>query len=195
MDSDEDEEAQQSGMNSKSECELQDCLELYQAAQDSLSPRRDSSRHRANSPASPGTHCMILRMFYHCINNKSRMCLGDLTFHSSHRYVQKQMRDMNCSYHGPTFPLTSPLHPWHSTRSRDDKSSEDNVCTHRRTTSHRYCSVFGDPHLVSFDDTHQTCKVIGAFPMIDNEYLSVQITSEAVNSEGASAVTKVFYTQ
>ncbi|KAF7644580.1 hypothetical protein LDENG_00219670, partial [Lucifuga dentata] len=40
-----------------------------------------------------------------------------------------------------------------------------------------HCSVFGDPHVRTFNNEFQTCAVQGAWPLIDNEYLYIQATS------------------
>jgi len=93
-------------------CDLQDCLELYQAAQDSLQLRHDvprslqRGRHTQQSSSSSGgrsfrTHCQALRTFYRCIQNMSQSCLGNLYFHSSRRVAEKQMKSLNCSPDGP----------------------------------------------------------------------------------------------
>lgn len=41
----------------------------------------------------------------------------------------------------------------------------------------RLCALFGDPHLKTFTEERQTCVVQGAWPLIDNEYFSVQVTN------------------
>jgi len=50
--------------------------------------------------------------------------------------------------------------------------------------------VFGDPHLWTFDGTHHTCRMNGAWPLVNNDYFSVQVTSETLPG-GGSAVAKV----
>lgn len=45
---------------------------------------------------------------------------------------------------------------------------------------HAHCALFGDPHLIRYDGRFQTCVVEGAWPLVDNEYLAVQVTSEKV---------------
>lgn len=56
----------------------------------------------------------------------------------------------------------------------------------------RHCSFFGDPHLVTFNGQFQTCKVNGAWPLIDNSYLAVSVTNEAVvPGSPATATTKI----
>jgi len=184
---------------SESLCDLHDCLELYQAAQDSLRLRYDlpRPRHRAGDrraqSASGGrnfrAHCEALRTFYLCIQNMSLSCLGNLYFHSSHRVAEKQMKSLNCSLDGPVFrrPVAIPRPGGQSPQSRVPNSA----CFYKGPEDHQYCSVFGDPHLWTFDGTRHTCRMTGAWPLVDNEYLSVQVTSETLPG-GGSAVAKVF---
>lgn len=96
------------------------------------------------------------------------------------------MRDSNCSQRGPVFRPPVAIPP---ITGGFPMPSEG--CTYRKEIGHQFCTVFGDPHVRTFDGTHQTCRVIGAFPMLDNEYLSIQVTSEAINNAGASAIAKV----
>ena len=190
---DDDDDGPASSQNS--DCELQDCLELYQAAQDSMQTRHEGSpsRHHSGSTAADSrtARCTVLRTFFSCIRNMSRSCLGDLTFHSSHRVVQKQMRDLNCSQRGPVFRPPVAIPPVAGGFQGSSDGHGNSMCIHRKAASHQFCTVFGDPHLKTFDGTHQTCRIIGAFPMFDNEFLSIQVTSESINKAGASAIAKV----
>lgn len=55
-----------------------------------------------------------------------------------------------------------------------------------------FCGLFGDPHLRTFKDSFQTCKVEGAWPLIDNDYLSVQVTNvPVVTGSSATATNKI----
>jgi len=182
---------------SDSLCDLQDCLELYQAAQDSLQLRYDVPRsrqrggdRRAQSSNSRSTraHCQALRTFYLCIQNMSQSCLGNLYYHSSRRVAEKQMKSFNCSLGGPVFrpPVAIPRPGGHFPQSPAPSAA----CDYKGPQDHKYCFVFGDPHLWTFDGTHHTCRMNGAWPLVDNDYLSVQVTSETL-SGGGSAVAKV----
>lgn len=65
-------------------------------------------------------------------------------------------------------------------------------CTYRGRPEVTHCSFYGDPHLVTFNGDFQTCKVAGAWPLIDNAYLAVSVTNEAVvPGSAATATTKV----
>jgi hypothetical protein len=46
--------------------------------------------------------------------------------------------------------------------------------------SYRHCGLFGDPHLRTFNNEFQTCRVQGAWPMVDNDYVTVQVTNDPV---------------
>lgn len=37
------------------------------------------------------------------------------------------------------------------------------------------CSLFGDPHIRSFDNKFQTCMILGAWPMVDHPLFAVQV--------------------
>lgn len=54
----------------------------------------------------------------------------------------------------------------------------------------RYCSLFGSRHLRTFDGRFQTCANEGAYPVVDNQYLLIQITHSNLAS-AENAITKV----
>ena len=63
---------------------------------------------------------------------------------------------------------------------------------HRGERKFKHCGLFGDPHLRTFSDEFQTCKVEGAWPLIDNDYLVVQVTNAiVVHKSSATATSKV----
>ncbi|EHB06696.1 Hemojuvelin [Heterocephalus glaber] len=59
---------------------------------------------------------------------------------------------------------------------------------HGRSPGFLHCASFGDPHVRSFHHHFHTCRVQGAWPLLDNDFLFVQATSSPVAS-GANATT------
>ncbi|KAB1260982.1 Hemojuvelin [Camelus dromedarius] len=59
---------------------------------------------------------------------------------------------------------------------------------HGRPPGFLHCASFGDPHVRSFHHHFHTCRVQGAWPLLDNDFLFVQATSSPVAS-GANATT------
>lgn len=54
----------------------------------------------------------------------------------------------------------------------------------------RHCSLYGDPHLRTFEGELQTCRAIGAWPLVDNAYVVVQVTNSPVGKR-ATVLSKV----
>ncbi|KAG0432910.1 hypothetical protein HPB47_020400 [Ixodes persulcatus] len=52
------------------------------------------------------------------------------------------------------------------------------------------CGLYGDPHLQTFGGKLQTCRAVGAWPMVDNAYLAVQVTNSHAGAT-ATVVSKV----
>lgn len=113
------------------------------------------------------------------------------------------MSQHNCSKEGPTSqprartplpPLPPPLLP-----DSQERSDGPEVCHYERSLprntaapNYTHCGFFGDPHLRTFGDDFQTCKVEGAWPLIHNKYLSVQVTNTpVVPGSLATATSKV----
>ena len=108
--------------------------------------------------------------------------MGNLNFHSAKKGIEKQMKQLNCSTRGDVFePSNRPI--------------RINVCSYKGKQAHRHCGLFGDPHLRTFYDEFQTCKVQGAWPLVDNDYLTVMVTNDPVGMwDGhATATSKVMY--
>jgi len=58
---------------------------------------------------------------------------------------------------------------------------------------HKFCGLFGDPHLRTFGGKYQTCRIHGASQVIENAFFGIMVTNDAVfNSTIATVPTKVF---
>jgi len=98
------------------------------------------------------------------------------------------MKSLNCSLDGPVFrpAVAIPRPVGHFPQT----PAPNSACMYKGPQDHEYCFVFGDPHLWTFDGTHHTCRMNGAWPLVNNDYFSVQVTSETLPG-GGSAVAKV----
>ncbi|NXG74542.1 RGMB protein, partial [Baryphthengus martii] len=136
--------------------------------------------------------CKALRAYFACTYRNSKVCRGNLVYHSAVLGISDLMSQRNCSKDGPTAP-TSPdvTHdPCNYSGHIEAKEHQDGEKT--PTTTYLFCGLFGDPHLRTFKDHFQTCKVEGAWPLIDNIYLSVQVTNmRVVPGFSATATNKI----
>ena len=95
----------------------------------------------------------------------------------------------NCSKDGPTSPpRPRPPAPDHQSFPASEMCDYEKTfrSKHGRPPRYRHCAAFGDPHVRTFHDDFHTCRVEGAWPLLDNEYLFVQATSAPV-AEGSNA--------
>ncbi|XP_018417693.1 PREDICTED: RGM domain family member B [Nanorana parkeri] len=135
--------------------------------------------------------CKALRAYAGCTHRTSKACRGNLVYHSAVLGISDLMSQRNCSKDGPT--------------SSTNPDFSNDVCNfHTRAgvrelrageqtqPNYLFCGLFGDPHLRTFKDHFQTCKVEGAWPLIDNNYLSVQVTNvPVVPGSSATATNKI----
>lgn len=57
---------------------------------------------------------------------------------------------------------------------------------------HRFCGLFGDPHLRTYDGKYQTCRIRGAWQVVDNPFFGIMATNAPVyNSTANTAPNKV----
>ncbi|XP_063781797.1 repulsive guidance molecule A isoform X2 [Pseudophryne corroboree] len=155
-----------------------------------------SSSHHHTGLEDSVEFCTALRTYAHCTRRTARFCRGDLAYHSAVHGIDDLMSQHNCSKDGPTSqPRVRTPPPWDS----QERSDSPEICHyeknfHRNTATPNYthCGLFGDPHLRTFMDTFQTCKIQGAWPLIDNNYLNVQVTNSPVHlGSTATATTKI----
>ncbi|KAL8177853.1 UNVERIFIED_CONTAM: hypothetical protein K2H54_021833 [Gekko kuhli] len=157
-------------------CRIQRCNADYVAA---TSPATEETLHT--------DYCMALRAYSLCTRKMARLCRGDLVYHSAVFRIKELFGQHNCSSDGPTSSSRVP-------GAADPLLSD--LCSYRARSGFQarfaHCGLFGDPHLRTFKDEFQTCKVEGAWPLIDNQYLSVQVTNVPVGlGSGATATSKI----
>lgn len=158
-----------------------------------------SATSGSHAPASDDTpeFCAALRSYALCTRRTARTCRGDLAYHSAVHGIEDLMSQHNCSKDGPTSqPRLRTLPPAGDSQERSDSPEichyEKSFHKHSATPNYTHCGLFGDPHLRTFTDRFQTCKVQGAWPLIDNNYLNVQVTNTPVlPGSAATATSKV----
>ncbi|KAG8456347.1 hypothetical protein GDO86_002216 [Hymenochirus boettgeri] len=101
------------------------------------------------------------------------------------------MSQRNCSKDGPT-SSTNPEFTLDSCNYHSRATERVLRAGEQTQPNYLFCGLFGDPHLRTFQDHFQTCKVEGAWPLIDNNYLSVQVTNvPVVPGSSATATNKI----
>lgn len=135
-------------------------------------------------------YCIALRAYAQCTRRQARGCRGNLVYHSAVFRIKELFSQHNCSSDGPTSSARA------ASTSRPIVSElcdyESRALASGQQKKYAHCGLFGDPHLRTFRDEFQTCKVEGAWPLIDNRYLSVQVTNvPVVLGSSATATSKV----
>lgn len=166
------------------QCRIQKCTTDFVSLTSHLTPALDGFDVE---------FCKALRSYSACTQRTAKSCRGNLVFHSAVLGISDLMTQRNCSRDGPT----SSTHPEMQSEPCNYHSRTQHALTHPHTHTHTppgylFCGLFGDPHLRTFKDSFQTCKVEGAWPLIDNDYLSVQVTNvPVVTGSSATATNKV----
>ncbi|XP_004619275.2 hemojuvelin [Sorex araneus] len=176
------------------QCKILRCNAEYVAS--TLSLRGAGAAGGAAGPGA-GALCRALRSYALCTRRTARTCRGDLAFHSAVHGIEDLMIQHNCSRQGPTAPppprgpalpgagALRPVGP----AAPDPCDYEGQFARlHGRAPGFLHCASFGDPHVRSFHHHFHTCRVQGAWPLLDNDFLSVQATSSPV-ARGANATT------
>ncbi|KAK2845209.1 hypothetical protein Q5P01_011868 [Channa striata] len=120
-------------------------------------------------------YCSALRSYAMCTKRMARVCRGDLAYHSAVQGIEDLLIQHSCPRVGPT---SQPRPLPQGTLSGDACLYERSFFSREgRAPEYLHCSVFGDPHIRTFNHNFQTCAVQGAWPLVDNEYLYIQATS------------------
>ncbi|KAM4600508.1 hemojuvelin [Polymixia lowei] len=135
-------------------------------------------------------YCSALRSYATCTKRTARACRGDLAYHSAVQGIEDLLIQHRCPRAGPTAqPRPLPQGPMSGEACVYEKGFRSRE---GRVPEYVHCGVFGDPHIRTFNNEFQTCAVQGAWPLIDNEYLYVQVTSTPMRGAAyATALTKI----
>ncbi|XP_077318466.1 repulsive guidance molecule B isoform X1 [Lithobates pipiens] len=135
--------------------------------------------------------CKALRAYAGCTHRTSKACRGNLVYHSAVLGISDLMSQRNCSKDGPT-SSTNPEFANDLCNFHSRVTAQELRAGEPTQPNYLFCGLFGDPHLRTFKDHFQTCKVEGAWPLIDNNYLSVQVTNvPVVTGSSATATNKI----
>ncbi|CAL9696361.1 unnamed protein product [Knipowitschia caucasica] len=168
------------------QCRIQRCNTEYVASTSASSGLQEEVAHDVD-------YCIALRAYALCTRRQARSCRGDLVYHSAVFRIKELFSQFNCSSDGPTSSAKAPS---------TSKPAVSEQCNYEKRVlqsgaaaqqkKYAHCGLFGDPHLRTFRDEFQTCKVEGAWPLIDNRYLSVQVTNvPVVLGSSATATSKI----
>ncbi|XP_077378808.1 repulsive guidance molecule B [Festucalex cinctus] len=172
------------------QCRIQKCTTDFVSLTSHLTPAVDDFHVE---------FCKALRAYSACTQRTAKSCRGNLVFHSAVLGISDLMSQRNCSRDGPTSPTHPEVHHepcnYYSRTQHAHAHSHEHAHSHGHTHTRPgflFCGLFGDPHLRTFKDNFQTCKVEGAWPLIDNDYLSVQVTNvPVVSGSSATATNKI----
>lgn len=119
--------------------------------------------------------CDNVAEFRACLSQLAKKCSYDLTY----RAVQASLSQLNCSDAAATeTPKRRPTKETCLWRSGEPKEEW------------RQCILYGDTHLRTFGGELQTCRAMGARPLVDNAYLTVQVTNSPIGDK-ATVLSKV----
>lgn len=166
--------------------ETQNCMQVlndrctmpYRRTVDAVDPRNNQEM------------CTALAIYLRCVEdvkNTVKSCNSNLYYHTISTLIPRLMKDRNCG----NISLSTNETALRSTKSPATPATKRPGCLNftfehlkpskeqiRQNPHHfRLCALFGDPHLKTFTEERQTCVVQGAWPLIDNEYFSVQVTN------------------
>ncbi|XP_061593700.1 RGM domain family, member D isoform X2 [Cololabis saira] len=168
------------------QCRIQRCNAEYVASTSPASGLQEDVAQDVD-------YCIALRAYALCTRRQARSCRGDLVYHSAVFRIKELFSQHNCSSDGPTSSAKVPSTARPAVSELCDYETRilsSGLAGQQKKYAH--CGLFGDPHLRTFRDEFQTCKVEGAWPLIDNRFLSVQVTNvPVVLGSSATATSKI----
>ncbi|KAK7115524.1 hypothetical protein V1264_001373 [Littorina saxatilis] len=179
-------------LQQKSSCQIDQCYDQYKDALELVGGVGDVNPlggggggvGEVSDSGDNEARCVALRTYWSCIKstkNSSRGCQGNIHYYSVRNVLRNQMKQYNCTMHGPTVdPSSTSSSSSLSKQVPPPPRQVPDHCQYHGKKVFQHCGLFGDPHLRTFDNQFQTCKVKGAWPLVNNEYLIVQVTNDPV---------------
>lgn len=166
------------------------CTTPYQRTVEAIE-RRDPT----DNPA----FCTALAIYLRCfkdVKKNVKSCSSNLYFHTISTLIPRLMKDRDCGN------VSLPINKTVLTTTSSPVTSQPACLNflHEQITplrkeikqdryQYRLCALFGDPHLKTFTEERQTCVVKGAWPLIENEYFSVQVSNVPLVSGSSATAT------
>ncbi|XP_076044473.1 repulsive guidance molecule A-like isoform X2 [Oratosquilla oratoria] len=133
-------------------------------------------------------YCLALHKYKECLTELKRHCFSVLSYRAGLQISETKYSEYNCEEvlkngEGPSASLAS---------SSNSPAFDPSICSYNGSPAVSHCWLFGDPHLRTFKGEVMTCRVKGAWPLVDNNHIAIQVTNEAVPPQMiATATTKV----
>ena len=140
--------------------------------------------------------CRVAKKLHRCLHKIRRVCRGNLLYHSIKHINDMAQKKYDCP-RKPTLsppadllissqPFTVNVSTTVMTTAPFNSPRDGDVCRYLGSSPKKHCGMFGDPHLRTFSDAFNTCKIEGTWPLIDNDYMVVMVTNVLVE-EGSPA--------
>lgn len=157
-----------------------------------------------HEPISNQVMCTALAIYLRCVEDVKKSvksCNSNLYYHTISTLIPRLMKDRSCG--NVSLPTNKTVL---TTAVPSPPATSQPACLNFKNQQiklpngqlgedphqFRLCALFGDPHLKTFMEERQTCVVEGAWPLIDNEYFSVQVTNvPLVRGSSATATNTV----
>ena len=181
----------------RSNCRVDQCNQKYERGNRRLEAREDQYSESDYKKR----YCRVLKRYHRCLHRIRRVCRGNLLFHSVLQINVNKLDDAQCSSRSNknltpnpnnTSPTTTPLSSFSNATSEKSLINHGNVeseCHLIKNPSYRHCGIFGDPHLRTFSDRFYTCNIVKAWPLVDNDHMTVMATNFPVEEGSEATVT------
>lgn len=132
--------------------------------------------------------CVAHRTHLFCLIAEEQNCRTNLQYQMTKRGIIHKMKNDKCSAVGDVFNASAVMDKGIIIR------PNNLICTFRSKydktpIKYQHCGLFGDPHLRTFKDEFQTCKVEGAWSLVQNKYIMIMVTNNPVKDHGAATAT------